>query len=228
MTIDNTPLDTLAIIGTAGRRDDADKLDARAWLLMRQAAQAYVTAYRPQRLVSGGAAWADHLAVRLFLEGLAGRLDGLKPALVLHLPAPLGRAGFVGNPRDRMDPAGVANYYHKRFSERVQTDTIAEINLAIAKGAVVRVTPGFKQRNSLVAAQAQGLLAFTFGPGTAQSVFTPSSGAPTGYGRADLAGLKDGGTADTWGKSARARFKVHVPLARLLDGSFAVNDGAAA
>lgn len=221
MTNGNVGIGALAIIGTAGRKDDAARLNARAWALLCSAAATYVAAYQPKRLVSGGAAWADHLAVRLFLDGVA-------PALTLHLPASFGARGFLENSHDRYDAARTANYYHRQFSQSARVPSINEITQAIAKGAVVRVTPGFKQRNTLVAAEAQGLLAFTFGPGVAQSIFEPSSGTtPTGFSRAALAGLKEGGTADTWEKASRAHFKVHVPLARLLDGSFVVNSSAA-
>jgi hypothetical protein len=70
---------------------------------------------------------------------------------------------------------------------------LAEINQAIRRGAEVKVTPGFKERNTQVAQDADVLIALTFGDG-------PS--------------LKDGGTRDTMEKFLRRRHgtSFHVDL----------------
>src|SRR5690606_1280513 len=79
---------TIAIIGTAGRGDDAAKLGPALFAAMVRDAAERVAAFPDPRLVSGGAAWADHVAVKLFLEGkVAG--------LTLHLPAEFRNGRFV-------------------------------------------------------------------------------------------------------------------------------------
>ncbi len=50
---------TLAIIGTAGRKDDADKLTRNHYRRMIQAANAVIKLEKITHLVSGGAAWSD-------------------------------------------------------------------------------------------------------------------------------------------------------------------------
>lgn len=177
---------TVAIIGTAGR--DKDKpMTAQLWECMVDNARRQV---RPNdTLVSGGAAWADHLAVRLFL-------DGAVSGLVLHLPAPLGSDGFAGPQRDSAGSA--ANYYHSLFQKATGVDGLAEIRLAIEKGAKVThqpAGPGYGAmftRNALVAKAADIVIAYTFGEGD-----TPA----------------DGGTKNTWDQVKGER--IHVPLLRL-------------
>ena len=197
----------LAIIGTAGRRDDKDKMSAALYDAMLDGSRQVVKATGATGLVSGGAAWADHVAVSLAIEGA---IDPKR--LTLHLPAKLGATGFVEAPGgDRLDPGRVANYYHRLFAETTGRDPIAEIHEVVRRGAVVdEGTTGFKQRNSVVARNADGVLAFTFGTGPAWMPVV-STGRSSGD-----AGLKDGGTADTWEKS-RAPVKIHVTLAPVAD-----------
>lgn len=64
----------LAIIGTAGRGTDAAKLSGPLYDAMYRRTLDAMKAWGVRDLVSGGAAWADHLAVRAFLEGEAGSL----------------------------------------------------------------------------------------------------------------------------------------------------------
>lgn len=52
---------TLAIIGTAGRKDDASKLTRNHYRRMIQAANAVIKLEKITHLVSGGAAWSDWL-----------------------------------------------------------------------------------------------------------------------------------------------------------------------
>ncbi len=169
---------TLGIIGTAGRgQDGVQFLDNPAyWRMMKVIAQTVATMLQPERLVSGGAAFSDHLAVQLYLEGFASDLT-------LHLPADWLGHGFKevkGSGNLSYDPGRTSNYYHGLFSRDTQTDTLAEIQAAIEKGATVKTgAGGFKERNTDIANEASTMLAFTFGQGAA---------------------LKDGGTKDTWVK----------------------------
>jgi hypothetical protein len=84
----------IAIIGTAGRRGDADRITLVTWSSMIADARQRVEAAQHSAggepldvtLASGGAAYADYLAVLLWRECPAWRLE-------LFLPAPLGREG---------------------------------------------------------------------------------------------------------------------------------------
>jgi hypothetical protein len=61
---------TISIIGTAGRGEDGDRLNLDVYTKMYRKAKQLVDEIEPvvenQHLVSGGAAYADHLAVLLF------------------------------------------------------------------------------------------------------------------------------------------------------------------
>jgi len=171
-------MSTLAIIGSAGRGSDGDKLRTNPayWRMMSVIAQTVTCVIQPTRLVSGGAAFSDHLAVQLYLAGAVKDLS-------LHFPCPF-RAdgkGFVES-FDKFCPGRTASYYHRLFSAATGQDSLAQLAEAMTKGAIVKVNPGgFKARNSDVANEAEALLAFTFG----------EAGQP---------GLKDGGTANTVAK----------------------------
>lgn len=163
----------LGIIGTAGRGEDAKLLTPAHYRMMVCIAQTVAVTTGATGLVSGGAAYADHVAVALFL-------DGSVPNLSLHFPVPLKPSGFTAASFRANDAGGTANYYHAGFSKTCKIDSLTELNQAVGAGAKVSVNlGGFKARNTDVANGSDTLLAFTFGSG---------------------AMLKDGGTADTMGK----------------------------
>lgn len=179
-------MSTLAIIGTAGRGDDYAKLSSdpqRYWNRMIESARKVAELAKADTLVSGGAGWADHCAVALFLSNPSHY------HLVLELPAPLEADDYDGlRFRDsglRGDCGGTANYYHNRFTKALQTfrgatwSSFIDFKIATSHpNCAVRVTPGFKARNLKVAEQANHCLAMTFGEGRK---------------------VKDGGTAHTVG-----------------------------
>ena len=177
---------TLAIIGTAGR--DKDKPMTRQ-LWERMVADAKTRVRKEDTLVSGGAAWADHLAVRLYLDGDAGQL-------IVHLPAPLAAGKFAGPAAESAGSA--ANYYHARFKKATGVDGLAELQQAIDRGASSTEQPAavgygaMFARNALVAKAASAVIAYTFGDGDVPA---------------------DGGTKDTWEQIRGER--VHVPLMAL-------------
>jgi len=180
----------VAVIGTAGRdKERAHLLSADLWDTMLEHARGQVRT--DDHLISGGAAWADHLAVELFLEG---RVAGL----TLHLPAPLNDRGrFVG---EFGSAGGVANYYHDRFRQCTGLDGLSRIRRALGRGAqhtTQPAAPGYeamKARNRLVASQCNTLLAYTWSQDS---------------------GPADGGTAQTWQMASHAR-REHVDLNELL------------
>jgi hypothetical protein len=129
----------VAIIGTAGAAPDADSMSKELYSAI------YFDAY--QRLlkwssnpvtdidlVSGGAAWADHIAVSLWL-------DSKVRSLTLYLPAPFVEGKFLETAADQ-DPGRRANRLHHKFSRKMGASTLAGIQRAIAIGASVwAITP---------------------------------------------------------------------------------------
>jgi hypothetical protein len=173
----------IAIIGTAGR-DKSKPMTQILWSAMVADAQQRIL--KGSHLVSGGAAWADHLAIHLFLIGHAG-------ALTLHLPAPFQNGRFEGPMKSS---GSTANYYHELFSEIIRVDTRKQIQfcsfLPNVSGSFEPAAPGYGgifARNTKVA-QADGMLAYTWGETSDQPA--------------------DGGTLDTWNKCQGE--KIHVPL----------------
>lgn len=175
----------IAIIGTAGR-DKTKPMTHELWNWMITSALGLVP--KGSHLVSGGAAWDDHLAVALFLNGHASYLT-------LHLPAPFDYAsgGFAGPANSS---ASAANYYHKLFSEAIGVDTLSQIEQAACMpncdGTFEFPSKGYGgmfARNNKVA-QADEMLAYTFG----------LSDVPA-----------DGGTKDTWDKCKGKKFHISLP-----------------
>ena len=176
----------IAIIGTAGR-DKTKPMTKALWGAMQRDALGRVP--KGAHVCSGGAAWADHLAVFLFLYGHADRIT-------LHLPAPLNDTQFLGQ---FGTAGGAANYYHGLFSRAIDRDTLADvIECARAEkcdGTFEPAGSGMSamfQRNQKVA-QCGSMIAYTWGEG-------------------DLPA--DGGTRHTWDRCRGT--KVHVPLGSLI------------
>ncbi len=178
---------TFGIIGTAGRGSDLAKLHENSFAMMRSRVRNIIaTIIQPHedyRLVSGAAAWADHVAVSLFLLGEAR-------FLTLHLPCKFYPEHYMFGCDDVNNRVGddrtfaTSNHYHSIFSdinwrEEGQLQSRKEIADALETGAQFTVSKGFFSRNTLVARDADYMIALTFGTG---------------------AKLKDGGTADTMKK----------------------------
>ncbi len=133
----------MAIIGTAGRKEDAAKLSLAHYNRMINAAKAvmsresYIT-----KIVSGGAAWADHVATEF---------HNTHPVEI-----------FLPNDPD----LNTLRYYHKKFSQVVGWDTFDQlIQLSKNKIQVNHNCGNFKTRNTKVAEIADIYLAMTFGDG---------------------------------------------------------------
>lgn len=172
---------TLSIIGTAGRKDDEKKLSKKHFEAMCVIAEGLIdqlaeSNYPISHLVSGGAAWADHVAVRLFLNHKVSHLR-------LFLPARWedGTYHDTGEHDPVKNPGGTANYYHKKFLNATGIHSLSDIQIAKGEGAELidknrnGKDLGFHSRNALVA-KSDFILAITFGKGKE---------------------VKDGGTADT-------------------------------
>lgn len=176
----------IAIIGTAGR-DKNYPLNAKHWDFMCNIVRAELEP--DDHLISGGAAWADHVAVWAFRMGLVHSLS-------LHLPAPMWYGKYLG---DFGTSGGAANYYHEKFSLTMgggTLDTLAQIGDCIVRGVHYTYQPvahGYKamaERNKLVAAECDHLMAFTLGLGDEPA---------------------DGGTKMTWDMASHAE-RIHFSL----------------
>lgn len=184
-----TSMPNIGIIGTAGR-DKTIKMTKTLWRLMQEDLDSRLP--QDAHLVSGGAAWADHLAVALFLNERCSKLS-------LYLPAPMKNGVYAGPARSS---AASANFYHQQFSEEIGVDSRKQIqDLSGTEG--VRITmepaaPGFAAmfaRNKKIAQLSDVLIAYTFGDGDEPL---------------------PGGTLDTW-RQAKCQSKIHVNLRPLLD-----------
>ena len=193
---------SLAIIGSAGRNTDAARVSRGLYDRMYGLVADNAARWEITRAVSGGAAFADHLAVRAFNEGLVAELT-------LFLPARFAGRRYAATPHMRNDPGGTTNGYHAAFSSACGLDSLGEIAAAIRKGADVRVHEGFQTRNLEVAYASTHMLAFTFG--SASSIdLTPDD---EGFQNAAVAGLKiTKGTAHCWSEAWKCHLKSHVNL----------------
>ncbi|CAN0092274.1 unnamed protein product, partial [Phaeothamnion confervicola] len=118
----------IALIGTAGR-SAAYPLIPELWEAMTADVNSWIEP--GDVLVSGGAAWADHLAVHAYLQGWCA-------GLCLYLPAPLVGGRFAGPFKSA---GSTANYYHQRFSAVIAEDSLGQVQEAIARGAKVEFEP---------------------------------------------------------------------------------------
>lgn len=197
---------TIAMIGSAGRQEDARYVTLDLYRSMYREARNAVREWQAVRAVSGGAAFADHLAVSAFLYGEVKEL-------LLFLPAPFRNGRYVEGTRDR-DPGATSNSLHRRFKEITGIDGLAEIAQAERLGAVLRVIPGFQNRNLEVASAATCMIAFTFGRATFRNIVPEQ----TEFNDPKAAGLKiSKGTAHTWGEAWKCTAKTHVNLNELAD-----------
>ena len=181
-------MNKIAIIGTAGR-DKSKPMTMALWEWMVNDAVQRVP--KGAHLVSGGAAWADHLAVELFLMDHAAKLT-------LHLPAPFKDYRFVGPSRSS---ASAANYYHGEFSAVINHQTLGDIaqceHARDCDGTYEDADEGYSgmfKRNDRIAKSADVMLAYTFGVGPQPA---------------------DGGTRHTWDRFTGQ--KTHIELPSLYD-----------
>lgn len=199
---------TIAMIGSAGRQEDARHVTIGLYRSMYREARTAVREWEAVRAVSGGAAFADHLAVSAFLYGEVKEL-------LLYLPAHFRNGAFVSEDRGGKNPGETTNRLHRRFTEITGIDGLAEIAEAERRGAVLKVVPGFQNRNLEVAAAATCMIAFTFGRATSRNLAPGSQG----FVDARAAGLKiSKGTAHTWSEAWNCTAKTHVNLNELVNG----------
>lgn len=194
----------IAIIGSAGRERPTKwtkDVYVRAFKHLQTILESIPVEER--RLYSGGAAWADHLAVSLYLKDMAHSLTIATPCFFAmhegdHTSGP--KPGFYDDKsRGLQNPGGILNYYHSLFSEKMGANTLDGLRRAFEKGAIedsschYKTGCRLKARNTQVARSCDLLIAFTWGDG-------------------DMPGSS--GTLDTWNKFGSGK-KIHVPLGQL-------------
>lgn len=176
----------IAIIGTAGR-DKHIQMSPKHWDFM---CSTLADELKPDDvLVSGGAAWADHVAVWAYGTELVKELH-------LYLPAPFINGKFVG---EYGTSGNACNFYHEKFSRVMGFDSLGHLNQALLHNTVSFTTQreaggygAMFARNKLIAEQCTHMVAFTFGEGDVPA---------------------DGGTKMTWDMAGHAQ-RCHVPLPR--------------
>jgi len=183
----------IAIIGTAGR-DKSIPMSKELWHWMVEDVSSRIQ--QDDILISGGAAWADHLAVELFLSNKCREL-------ILHLPAPFSlESGKFSGPHYN-SASSACNFYHGKFSKIIGYNSLHQIAEVISRNQLITFEPpsygfaGMFERNRKVATSCDSLIAYTFG-------------------RDDKP--KDGGTKHTWDLCKVE--KVHVPLPKMVTEPF--------
>lgn len=181
---------SVSIIGSA--RDT--RLSRESYHKMLHCGEQYILSeissdWKRIHLVSGGAAWSDHLAVALFLKHPECTLS-------LHLPCEWDEKKTQHHdnthPSWQRNPGHLANKYHIIFSRQIKQDTLKQIELARVRGATIQAHQGFHKRN-LHVGKSQYLLAFTFSSGDQP---------------------EQGGTLHTWKNSKHSK-KKHFCISRL-------------
>ena len=181
---------TVAIIGTAGRDENKDRLTLEIYnKALAKSKEIIENTFKldPKNimLISGGAAWMDQISVNLFLENYVN-----KATLFIPCDWDFKHHNYKRTYKDG-DCARAANYYHEKFTKTLGRNTLKEIEEATKKGLVLDTsTLGFKNRNSSVA-QSDYIIAFTW-------YDSPN-----------------GGTRDTWNK-AKTENKININLHELI------------
>jgi predicted NAD-dependent protein-ADP-ribosyltransferase YbiA (DUF1768 family) len=165
---------TLGVIGTAGRGENLTK---EHFLFMVERTKKAVAAIKAAtgaeaiRLVSGGAAWSDHVAISLLMGAEV-------EALTLHLGAEFENNAFTV--KEANDAGDAMNKYHRQFSLAMtdgesQSWSLEDIQAMVntywndPRDERHQVTfqsgeiKGLFDRNTLIAEDSDFLIAFTFG-----------------------------------------------------------------
>jgi len=154
---------TVSIIGTSGR---AGNITKELYTKMISASIKYLKSLSLESiiLVSGGAAFSDHIAVHIYLHKDDYNLNiiSLKLDLPCRFDIDLSKFEDNGNPDWKYNPGKVANYYHDKFNLITNNNSYKDLLQAINLGADIHIHKGFHSRNQYVA-KSDYMLAFTFG-----------------------------------------------------------------
>jgi len=177
----------VGVIGTAGREPSTIP---RLKLLYPKMVQTVLGMTTPDDVLqSGGAAWADHVAVSIFK---IWSRQGLDAKINLFLPCDFDFTGcYFTGVGAQAETARIANYYHRIFSKAMGSDTLLGLAEVLRMpGCEWYVGEGFKPRN-LDVGKCDLLIAQTFAVGSYPA---------------------DGGTEHCW-RNSKALQKIHVSLA---------------
>ena len=150
----------LAVIGTSGRNPkDAERLESKHLQWMKDNVKIYIQSVinvetKDIILVSGGSAWADHVAVQLFREGEFGGLE-------LYLPSEFNIKSHIYK---NTHEGRTLNKLHEHCQNKTGLPIFEELTSVNSrkKGVKITIQRGFKPRNTLVARGCDHLIAFTF------------------------------------------------------------------
>jgi hypothetical protein len=127
----------ITIIGDSGRFN-SEKMDRslydKMYTKVDRIMEEYYTEGASLHLVSGGLAWAEHIAVQMFLEGMVD-------SLTLYFPVAWNDGIFFS--RGPNKPGKLINAYHKKFGKVLGRNTHKDIAEAISIGAKV-ISPSGK------------------------------------------------------------------------------------
>jgi hypothetical protein len=154
---------TVSMIGTSGR---AGNITKELYLKMISASIIYLKSLSLDSiiLVSGGAAFSDHIAVHLYLYKDKYDLNIISLRLDLPCKFDMDLLKFEdnGNSDWKNNPGKVANYYHDKFNIVTNNNSYDELYKVINLKAEIYIHKGFFSRNQYVA-KSDYMLAFTFG-----------------------------------------------------------------
>lgn len=180
---------TVSIIGTSGR---AGNISKELYTKMISASITYLKSLALESivLVSGGAAFSDHIAVHIFLHKDEYQLNIIDLQLDLPCKFDMDTCKFEdnGNSDWKDNPGKVANYYHDKFNIVTNNNSYNDLYKVINMDTKIHLHKGFHSRNQHVA-KSDYMLAFTFGKNHPE----------------------DGGTKHTWNLCKGKKF--HISLA---------------
>jgi len=154
----------IAIIGTAGRGESINFLNKEKYLSLLKTLDECITYEMETRinedsftLVSGGAAWMDHLAIDLFMmyndiySYFPNKIHNInKPVkLILHLPE---KFNFDTCIFEETKTGKIANYYHYIFSKIMGNSSFHDLSHVLTEDNCTYTTSNnFFVRNKLIA-----------------------------------------------------------------------------
>lgn len=151
----------LAVVGVSGNDPiDKKKLCAEHMTYMAENVLCYIENIikKPKSdiiLVSGGSAWADHVAVQLYLTGEFAGIE-------LFLPSrfDIKQKKYINTHEGRK-----LNQLHLECKEKTGMEVFEELTKTVSRKAVkVTIQRGFKPRNTLISKNCDYLIAFSFDP----------------------------------------------------------------
>ena len=149
----------LAIIGSSGKNPlDLEKYSIDHFTFMTETINSYIkntiqTELSNIILVSNGSAWADHVAVQLYLTRQYGGLE-----LYLASKFDLKHSRYVNTHEGRS-----LNKLHQQCQEKTQINVLGELaKVQYRPNVKITVKRGFVARNTLVAHNCDHIITFTF------------------------------------------------------------------